>query len=73
MANIHPFFSGINVTGAADWTLQFLTDHVVSTTTALTTKPEIIISEGLSFVSFAKNSWLANWFWFGERLGRWDQ
>jgi len=46
MANIHPFFSGIDVHQASNWTLQFLTDNVVSTTTGLTTKPEIIISEG---------------------------
>jgi exo-beta-1,3-glucanase (GH17 family) len=46
MANIHPFFSGINVTGAAEWTLQFLTNNVVSTTTSLNPAPPIIISEG---------------------------
>jgi exo-beta-1,3-glucanase (GH17 family) len=46
MANIHPFFSGIDVNGAANWTLQFLTNNVVSTTTNLSPKPSIIISEG---------------------------
>jgi len=50
MANIHPFFSGIDVNGAANWTLQFLTNNVVSTTTNLSPKPAIIISEG-KFVS----------------------
>ena len=46
MANIHPFFSGIDVNNASSWTLEFLNDNVVSQTTSLTTKPEIIISEG---------------------------
>jgi exo-beta-1,3-glucanase (GH17 family) len=46
MANIHPFFSGIDVNNASSWTLEFLTNNVISTTTSLTTKPEIIISEG---------------------------
>lgn len=46
MANIHPFFSGIDVQGAANWTLQFLNDNVVPTTVGLSPKPHIIISEG---------------------------
>jgi hypothetical protein len=46
MANIHPFFSGIDVNEAASWTLKFLTDNVISTTTNLSPKPQIIISEG---------------------------
>ena len=46
MANIHPFFSGIDVNNASSWTLEFLTNNVISTTTSLTPKPEIIISEG---------------------------
>ena len=46
MANIHPFFSGVNITTASSWTLEFLQSNVVSQTTGLTTKPEIIISEG---------------------------
>jgi len=46
MANIHPFFAGVNVTGAADWTIQFLDGNVVPTTAGLSPKPPIIISEG---------------------------
>jgi exo-beta-1,3-glucanase (GH17 family) len=48
MANIHPFFSGIDVNAASNWTLQFLQDNVISTTVGLDPKPAIIISEGLS-------------------------
>ena len=47
MANIHPFFAGVNVTGAADWTIQFLDDNVIPTTVGLSPKPPIIISEGV--------------------------
>jgi hypothetical protein len=61
MANIHPFFSGIDVNSAANWTLQFLTDHVISTTTNLSPKPEIIISEGQSPQFLAEFSRVAVW------------
>ena len=46
MANIHPFFSGIDIDGAANWTVEFLDDNVVPTTTGLSPAPPIIISEG---------------------------
>ena len=54
MANIHPFFSGIDVNQAAQWTLQFLDDNVLNTITGLSPQPSVIISEGripLLFVS----------------------
>jgi hypothetical protein len=66
MANIHPFFSGINVTGAADWTLQFLTNNVVSTTTSLNPAPPIIISEGRRPRKVTDNSGLAHWLWLHQ-------
>lgn len=46
MANIHPFFSGIDINGAADWTIQFMDYYVVPATAGLSPKPPIIISEG---------------------------
>ena len=50
MANIHPFFAGVNVNDAPSWTLEFLNANVVPTISGLSPKPPIIISEGL-FVS----------------------
>jgi hypothetical protein len=47
MANIHPFFSGIDVNEASDWTLEFLTNNVISTLTGLSPQPSVIISEGM--------------------------
>jgi hypothetical protein len=46
MANIHPFFSGIDIDGAANWTVEFLDDNVIPTTVGLSPAPKIIISEG---------------------------
>jgi exo-beta-1,3-glucanase (GH17 family) len=46
MANIHPFFSGIDVNQASEWTLEFLTNNVISTLTGLAPQPSVIISEG---------------------------
>jgi exo-beta-1,3-glucanase (GH17 family) len=48
MANIHPFFGGVEVTSAANWTLQFLDNNVIPTTVGLSPQPSIIISEGIS-------------------------
>jgi exo-beta-1,3-glucanase (GH17 family) len=45
MANIHPFFSGVDVVGAASWTLEYLNNNIVPTTEGLSPKPSIIISE----------------------------
>src|ERR1700731_3991012 len=71
MANIHPFFSGIDVNGAANWTLQFLTNNVVSTTTNLSPKPNIIISEGNSVPPDGTNgSWMAHGKWIPKLVSR---
>jgi exo-beta-1,3-glucanase (GH17 family) len=61
MANIHPFFAGVNVTDAADWTIEFLNNNVVPTTKGLSPAPNIIISEGLLTWTPVDNSWLAHW------------
>ncbi|RPA97962.1 glycoside hydrolase [Choiromyces venosus 120613-1] len=45
MANVHPFFAGVVVEKAANWTYNFFQDHDVSLTTNLATKPRVMISE----------------------------
>jgi exo-beta-1,3-glucanase (GH17 family) len=45
MANVHPFFAGVEVAQAANWTYTFFEENDVSLTANLTTKPRVMISE----------------------------
>ena len=45
MANVHPFFAGVTVTDAANWTYSFFQDNDVILTAGLTKKPRVMISE----------------------------
>lgn len=45
MANVHPFFAGVVVEKAADWTWSFFQDNDVILTKGLTTVPRVMISE----------------------------
>jgi exo-beta-1,3-glucanase (GH17 family) len=45
MANVHPFFAGVEVAQAANWTYTFFQENDVSLTANLTTKPRVMISE----------------------------
>ncbi|KAI5776730.1 glycoside hydrolase superfamily [Geopyxis carbonaria] len=45
MANVHPFFAGVTVEKAADWTWDFFQTEDVSTTTGLADPPRVMISE----------------------------
>ena len=45
MANVHPFFAGVAVKDAADWTWKFFQDNDVALTEKLSPKPRVMISE----------------------------
>jgi len=45
MANVHPFFAGVVVEEAADWTWKFFQDNDVVLTNGLDPKPRVMISE----------------------------
>lgn len=45
MANVHPFFAGVTVEKAADWTWNFFQDNDVIYTKDLSPKPRVMISE----------------------------
>lgn len=45
MANVHPFFAGVDVKDAAEWTWNFFQREDVSTTKGLTNPPRVMISE----------------------------
>ncbi|CUS14693.1 unnamed protein product [Tuber aestivum] len=45
MANVHPFFAGVVVEKAANWTYNFFQDNDVVLTANVATKPRVMISE----------------------------
>ncbi|KAK6542593.1 hypothetical protein TWF694_006538 [Orbilia ellipsospora] len=45
MANVHPFFGGVAVNDAADWTWKFTQDNDVAYAKQTTRNPNVIISE----------------------------
>jgi exo-beta-1,3-glucanase (GH17 family) len=45
MANVHPFFAGVTVDDAANWTYTFFQKNDVILTKGLTNKPRVMISE----------------------------
>lgn len=45
MANVHPFFAGVKVEDAADWTWEFFVNNDIAQTVGLTKKPRVMISE----------------------------
>jgi len=45
MANVHPFFAGVIVEKAANWTYEFFQKNDVILTANLATKPRVMISE----------------------------
>lgn len=45
MANVHPFFAGVTVDKAAEWTYDFFVENDVSVTKGLSKAPRVMISE----------------------------
>ncbi|TGZ78313.1 glycoside hydrolase [Ascodesmis nigricans] len=45
MANVHPFFAGVEVEKAAEWTWDFFVENDVAYTKGLKNKPRVMISE----------------------------